>query len=115
MATYTPSALLSELVITTSLDGTGGPATDLDSVPQGTQSVILAARLASVTGGETITVEWLDEDGTVLASQDQVASASNGPQWYTSTWQLGGVPGGLYAAAVRVNGQLLNSIVFRVG
>lgn len=115
LATMTPNALVSELVITTSLDGSGGPATDLTSVPLGTPSVILAARLAQLVDGETVTVEWLDSDGRVLASQDQPARASSGPQWYTSTWQMGNVPGGTYAAAVRVNGELLNSIVFRVG
>lgn len=114
-ATFTPNALLSELVITTSLDGTGGPATDLEFVPRGTQSVILAARLTDLQGGETITVEWLNGDGAVLASQDQQAQAGSGPRWYTSTWALGGVPSGTYAAAVRVNGELLNSIVFQVG
>lgn len=114
IATFTPRPLLSELVITNSLDGSGAPTSDLESVSQGSQ-VILAARLTSLQGGETITVEWLNENGDLMASQDQQASPSSGPQWYTSTWQPGGVPSGIYAAAVRVNGDLLNSITFRIG
>lgn len=114
-ATLTPNPLLSELVITTSLDASGGPATDLRTVPLGSQAVILAARLTDLSGDETITVQWLNQDGVVLASEDQQARSSNGPQWYTSAWQLAGVPGGTYAGAVRVNGQLLNSIVFTLG
>lgn len=111
--THTPRALLSELVITNSLDGSGAPTNDLDSVSQGSQ-VILAARLTNVMGGEIITVEWLNEDGVVMASQDQEATTTNGPKWFTSIWQPGGVPSGTYAAAVRVNGELLNSITFRI-
>lgn len=114
-ATSTPIALLSEIVIATALDGSGGPANDMASVPLGTQSVFLAARLANLTGGETITVQWLDANGTVIASADQQANPSTGPQWYTSQWNLGGLPGGIYAGAVRVNDQLLNSIVFTLG
>ncbi len=114
-ATSTPIALLSELVVATSLDGSGGPANDVGSVSLGTQSVILAARLAKLTGGETITFEWSNADGAVLASEDQAAQPSAGPQWYTSRWDLGGVPPGVYAGVVRVDGQLLNSIVFSVG
>ena len=113
-ATYTPRALLSELVITNSIDGSGAPTNDLESVSQGSQ-VILAARLTNLLGGEVITFEWLNEDGTVLASQEQAATATNGPKWFTSTWQPSGVPSGTYAAAVRVNGELLNSITFRIG
>jgi hypothetical protein len=113
-ATYTPRALLSELVITNSVDGSGAPTNDLESVSQGAQ-VILAARLTNLLGGEIITVEWLNEDGTVLESQDQEATTTNGPKWFTSTWQPSGVPPGTYAAAVRVNGELLNSITFRIG
>lgn len=115
MATFTPIALLSEIVIATSLDSSGGPANDVESVPVGSPSVIVAARLANLGGGETITFEWLNSDGAVLASEDQQASPSAGPQWYSSSWNLGGVPAGTYAGAVRVNGQLLNSIVFTVG
>ena len=81
---------------------------------QGSQ-VILAARLTNLLGGEVITFEWLNEDGTVLASQEQAATATNGPKWFTSTWQPSPVPSGTYAAAVRVNGELLNSITFRIG
>ncbi len=114
-ATFTPIALLSEIVIATSLDGAGGPANDVAAVPRGTQSVILAARLANLVGGETITVQWLDANGAVLASTDQQANPSPGPQWYTASWGLGGVPAGTYAGAVRVNGELLNSIVFTIG
>jgi len=114
-ATSTPIALLSELVVATSLDASGGPANDVGSVPLGTQSVILAARLAQLTGGETITFEWSSADGVLLASADQPAQPSAGPQWYTSRWELGGVPAGVYAGVVRVDGQLLNSIVFRIG
>jgi hypothetical protein len=114
VATQTPEALLSELVITTSVDASGAPTSDLDAVPRGSP-VILAARLTNLLGGETITVEWLDGDGAVLASQDQPATATNGPKWFSATWQPGGVAPGTYAAAVRVNGQLLNSIVFRIG
>ncbi len=113
-ATYTPRALLSELVITNSVDGSGAPASDLDSVSQGSQ-VILAARLTNLLGGEIITVEWLNKDGVVMASQDQEATTTNGPRWFTSSWQPGGVPSGTYAAAVRVIGELLNSITFRIG
>jgi hypothetical protein len=113
-ATYTPRALLSELVITNSVDGSGAPTNDLESVSQGSQ-VILAARLTNLLGGEIITVEWLNEDGTVLESQDQEATTTNGPKWFTSTWQPSGVPPGTYAAAVQVNGELLNSITFRIG
>lgn len=114
VATFTPIALLSEIVIATSLDSSGGPANDVESVPVGSQSVIVAARLANTGGGETITFEWLNQDGTVLASEDQQAKPSTGPQWYTSSWSLSGIPAGTYAGAVRVNGQLLNSIVFTV-
>jgi hypothetical protein len=114
LATQTPEALLSELVITTSVDASGAPSSDLESVPQGSP-VILAARLTHLLGGETITVEWLNGDGAVLASQEQAATATSGPKWFSSTWQPGGVPSGTYAAAVRVNGELLNSIVFRIG
>lgn len=113
-ATFTPRALLSELVITNALDSSGAPTNDLDSVSAGSH-VILAARLTNLLGGEIITVEWLNQDGTVMASQDQEAVATNGPRWFTSTWQPGGVPSGTYAAAVRVNGELLNSITFRIG
>ncbi len=112
-ATYTPRALLSELVITNSLDASGAPTTDLASVSQGSP-VILAARLTNLMGGEIITVEWLNADGSVMASQDQEATTTNGPKWFTSTWQPGGVPSGTYATAVRVNGELLNSITFRI-
>ena len=115
VVTNTPIALLSELVVTTALDGTGGPANDVRAVPAGSPSVILAARLANLVGGETITVQWLDANGTVIASADQPANPSAGPQWYTSTWNLAGVPPGTYAGAVRVDGQMLNSIVFTVG
>ncbi|MCO5220213.1 MAG: hypothetical protein M9947_01360 [Thermomicrobiales bacterium] len=114
MATYTPRALLSELVITTGLDASGAPTNDVSSVSQG-QSVTLAARLTALTGGETITVQWLDNNGTVLASADQIAEPTSGPRWFTSTWQPAGVPSGIYAAAVRINGDLLDSITFRVG
>jgi hypothetical protein len=113
-ATYTPRALLSELVITNSVDGSGAPTSDLDSVSMSSQ-VILAARLTNLLGGEIITFEWLNEDGVVMASQDQAATATSGPRWFTSTWQPGGVAPGTYAAAVRVNGELLNSITFRIG
>ena len=113
-ATYTPRALLSELVITNSVDGSGAPTNDLESVSQSSQ-VIVAARLTNLLGGETITFEWLNEDGAVMASQDQQATATSGPKWFTSNWQPGGVPAGIYAAAVRVNGELLNSITFRIG
>lgn len=115
MATFTPIALLSEIVIATSLDSSGGPANDVELVPAGSQSVIVAARLANLGGGETVTFQWLDGNGTVLASEDQQATASAGPRWYTSSWNLSGVPPGTYAGAVRVNGELLNSIVFTVG
>ena len=115
VATFTPIALLSEIVIATSLDSSGGPANDVESVPVGSPSVIVAARLSNLGGGETITFEWLNEDGTVLASEDQPANPSAGPQWYSSSWNLGGVAAGTYAGAVRVNGELLNSIVFTVG
>jgi hypothetical protein len=114
-ATFTPIALLSELVVTTSLDSTGGPANDVESVPASTQSVILAARLANLVIGETITMELQNKDGEVIASGDQPAQASSGPQWYTATCDLSGVSSGTYAGAVRVNGELLNSIVFTVG
>jgi hypothetical protein len=113
-ATYTPRALLSELVITNSLDGSGAPTSDLETVSQGSQ-VILAARITNLLGGETITVEWLNQDGVVLASQDQEATSATGPKWFTSAWQPSGVAPGTYAAAVRVNGELLNSITFRIG
>lgn len=115
VATFTPIALISEIVIATSLDSTGGPANDVAAVPLGTQSVILAARLANLIAGETITMQWLDANGSVIASVDQPANPSAGPQWYTSNWNLGGVPPGTYAGAVLVDGQLLNSIVFTVG
>jgi hypothetical protein len=115
MATFTPIALLSEIVIATSLDASGGPANDVEAVPAGSQSVIVAARLSNLSGGETITFQWLDENGTVLASEDQQATPSGGPQWYTSSWNLSGVSSGTYAGAVRVNGEMLNSIVFTVG
>lgn len=114
-ATSTPIVLLSELVVATSLDSSGGPANDVGSVPLGTQTVILAARLAKLTGGETITFEWSNADGVVLASADQPAQPSAGPQWYTSRWDLGGIPPGFYAGVVRVDGELLNSIVFTIG
>ncbi|MEZ4507152.1 MAG: hypothetical protein R2848_15200 [Thermomicrobiales bacterium] len=113
-ATFTPRALLSELVITNALDGSGAPTNDLESVSSNSQ-VILAARLTNLLGGEIITVEWLNEDGAVMASQDQEAPTTTGPRWFTSAWQPGGVPPGTYAAAVRVNGELLNSITFRIG
>ena len=113
-ATFTPRALLSELVITNSVDGSGAPTNDLESVSQ-SSPVILAARLTNLLGGEIITFEWLNEDGAVMASQDQEATATSGPRWFTSTWQPGGVAPGTYAGAVRVNGELLNSITFRIG
>ncbi len=113
-ATFTPRALLSELVITNALDGSGAPTNDLETVSQGSQ-VILAARLTNLLGGEIITVEWLNEDGVVLASQDQQATTATGPKWFSSAWQPSGVPSGTYAAAVRVNGELLNSITFQIG
>jgi hypothetical protein len=50
----------------------------------------------------------------VLWAEDQQANPSSGPQWYTSGWNLGGVSPGTYAGAVRVNGELMNSIVFSV-
>jgi hypothetical protein len=115
VATFTPIALLSEIVIATSLDSSGGPANDVDSVRVGTQSVYLAARLTNLSGGETITMDLMNDDGAVLASGDQQAQASSGPQWYTATLNLSGVSSGTYAGAVRINGQLLNSIVFTVG
>ena len=114
-ATFTPIALLSELVIATSLDSSGGPANDVSAVSAGGGSVFVAARLSSLSGGETITLQWLDANGQVLASVDQQASPTSGPQWYTSSWNLSGVAPGVYAGAVRVNGELLNSIVFTVG
>lgn len=113
-ATYTPRALLSELVITSALDGSGAPTNDLESVSQSSQ-VILAARLTNVMSGQILTVEWLNADGVLMASQDQELTGTSGPQWFTSSWQPGGVPSGTYAAAVRVNGELLNSITFRIG
>ena len=113
VATFTPIALLSEIVIATSLDSSGGPANDVESVSPGSTAIV-AARLANLSGGETITFQWLNEDGTVLASEDQQANPSSGPQWYTSSWNVSGVPSGNYAGAVRVNGQLLNSIMFSV-
>ncbi len=112
--TLTPRALLSELVITNAIDGSGAPTNDLERVTQGSQ-VILAARLTNLQAGQIITIEWLDEDGVLMASQDQEAPTTNGPRWFTSTWQPGGVPSGTYAAAVSVNGELLNSITFSIG
>jgi hypothetical protein len=112
--TFTPRALLSELVITNSIDGSGAPTNDLESVSMGSQ-VILAARLTNLLGGEIITVEWLNEDGVLMATSDQEAAPTSGPRWYSASWQTSGVAPGTYAAAVRVNGELLNSITFRIG
>lgn len=113
-ATHTPIALLSELVISSGVDATGAPVDDLKFAPAGSQ-VFLAARLANLVGGEIITTEWLDTNGRVVASSEQQARASSGPQWYTASWTMSGVPGGTWAGAVRVNGQLLDSIVFQTG
>ena len=112
--TFTPRALLSELVITNAVDGSGAPTNDLDRVSQGSQ-VILAARLTNLLGGEVITFEWLNSDGVLMATTDQEAVPTSGPRWYSSSWQPSGVAPGIYAAAVRVNGELLNSITFRIG
>lgn len=114
VATMTPNARLSDLVITSGLDASGGPVDDRQSVPIGS-TVILAARLTDLTGGETITFEWMNEDGVVLAASEATAQPSGGPQWYSGSWNAGGVGAGIYAGAVRVQGQLLDSIVFRIG
>lgn len=114
VATFTPIALLSEIVIATGLDSSGGPSNDVESVSAGSGQFYLAGRLANLSGGETITMQLTDADGGVLGSQDVQANPSAGPQWYTSVWSASGVAPGTYAGAVLVNGQMMNSIVFTI-
>ena len=113
-ATYTPRALLSELVITNSVDGSGAPTNDLESVSQSSQ-VIVAARTDEPAGRRDHHLRMAERgwrrDGIAGPGSD----GRTGPKWFTSTWQPGGVTPGTYAAAVRVNGELLNSITFRIG
>jgi hypothetical protein len=115
LATMTPDALLSDLVITTSIGSNGAPTDRAERVSRSAPSVSVAAHIANLATGEVVSVTWLTEQGEVVRSEEKPASGSAGRQWVSFSLPLAGSVGpGVYAAEIRVNGLLLDSIAFQV-
>lgn len=117
IATITPSAGISRLVLTTSPVTGSSPGNTLQSVPAFQSTTIYAsANLSNLQSGQLISTIWRNEDGTIVASNEVTASPSSGSQWVSIPIQLDGSwPAGIYSVAIVVNNDQLESLAFRVG
>ena len=116
LATMTPIAGLSDLVLTTSVGSGGEPTAELRTVPAFlNQTLYVSARLSGLEPGAVVTAAWRDQDNNVLLTADVSAPSGQGPFWVAVPLSPNGAIGpGIYSIAVSVNGSFLESLAFQV-
>lgn len=114
-ATFTPSAMLSRLVLSRNPGGGGSAANELQSIPAYSSGTIYAsAQITDLQTGQIVSAVWSTENGDVIAQQEHTASGA-ASQWIDFPLQLSGnLPPGNYAVAIGVDGVHLESLAFRV-
>jgi hypothetical protein len=112
--TITPHAVISDLVLASSVSGSGSPGNTISAVQAGSQTVYAVARIAHIQPGQAVAALWRAEDGTVLTSVEQTPPPSSSPQWVSFAFQPAGMARGTYSIAIFVENDLLESIAFQV-
>ncbi len=113
--TPTIAAELASLVLTSGVGQGGAPVDDLTSVFSAGR-IYAAAQISHLVPGWTVQAVWRREDGQQVSESSVEVSNAVDPMWLSFAWDVpAGVPPGDYGVFIYVNGELLDSLAFRVG
>lgn len=110
-----PMPTIEALVITLGLAPGNAPREQYAAVPADAPTVYADALMHDLRGGQTVTAEWVNASGNLIATSEASVPNDAAQAWVALPMQLAGsVPPGDYAVFVDVDGHLIDSLVFRV-
>ncbi len=116
-ATATPRPVptsLESLVLTLSLGPGNVPRDQYAAVPTDAGTIYVTALLHHLHAGDAITAEWVTSAGVQVNTSSAPSPGDGDQAWIALPLNVGGLAPGDYAAFVSVDGQQLDSIVFRL-
>jgi hypothetical protein len=111
----TPAAKLASLVLSSRIGTDGAPGDNISGV-FGASRIYAAAQIAGLQRGWTVQAVWRRADGKQVAESSVELDSVVSPMWLAFPWDVpAGAPPGDYGVFIYINGELLESLAFRVG
>jgi hypothetical protein len=112
LPTSTPVPTLATLTLASQIGSNNQPVNEVGSVRQGA-TVYAVAEIHDLREGQTVTAVWTTASGGEVGRTDVSVDRSLDAAWVPLEWTAN-VGFGNYAVYIYVDGQLLNSLVFRI-